>query len=133
MLLRRDDLTAQQGFILQTWLGNFDDLGKAYMLKEAFYEFCIPFLHGFAAETAYSIWLDDLNAQSDVLREAFEPLVTSMTNWRKYIFNYFDYRATNAYTESFNGYLKQIYRNGRGYSFPAIRAKVLYGKLDKQR
>lgn len=132
MLLRRESLNSQQTLILQTWLGNFDDLGKAYMLKEAFYDL-YSFPTKIAAETAYSVWLDDLNAQSDLIREAFLPLVVSMTNWHEYIFNYFDYRATNAYTESLNGMLKQIYRNGRGYSFPAIRAKVLYGKLDKQR
>lgn len=132
MLLRRDNLNMQQGIVLQMWLGNFEDLGKAYMLKEAFYDI-YSFPTRIAAETAYSVWLDDLNAQSDLIRESFQPLVTSMTNWRQHIFNYFDYRATNAYTESFNAYLKQIYRNGRGYSFPAIRAKVLYGKLDKQR
>lgn len=132
MLLRRDDLSPQQSLILQTWLGNFEDLGKAYMLKEAFYDI-YSFPTRIAAENAFSVWLDDLNSQSDLIREAFSSLVTFMFNWREYIFNYFDFRATNAYTESFNGYLKQIYRNGRGYSFPAIRAKVLYGKLDHQR
>lgn len=132
MLLRRDDLNPQQSLILQVWLGNFEDLGKAYMLKEAFYDI-YSFPTRIAAENAFAVWMDDLNAQSDLIREAFSSLTTFMFNWREYIFNYFDYRATNAYTESFNAYLKQIYRNGRGYSFPAIRAKVLYGKLDKQR
>ena len=132
MLMRRDALTDQQRFILETWLGNFNDLGQAYLLKEAFFD-----LYNFAAkheaEMAFQVWIDDLNQQSDLIREAFSELTTFMHNWHDPIFNYFDVRATNAYTESLNGMLKQIYRNGRGYSFKAIRAKVLYGKIDHQR
>jgi transposase len=132
MLKRRYDLDDQQRFILQTWLGNFEDLGKAYLLKEAFFDI-YSFQTKYEAEMAYRVWLDDLNQQSDVIRDAFEPLTTAMSNWREWIFNYFDVRTTNAYTESVNSMLKQIYRNGRGYSFKAIRAKVLYGKIDHQR
>jgi hypothetical protein len=52
----------------------------------------------------------------------------------KEIFNYFDHRATNACTEALNGIAKNINRNGRGYSFDAIRAKMLYSKtLQKER
>jgi hypothetical protein len=35
---------------------------------------------------------------------------------------------TNAYTEALNGVIKVANRNGRGYSFEAIRAKVLYSE-----
>jgi transposase len=132
MLMRRSELEAKEQFILQTWLLNFDDLGKAYMLKEAFFDL-YSFSTKLEAQTAYQTWLDELGTQSEVVQEAFSSLVTSMSNWGEYIFNYFDHRATNAYTESLNGMLKQIYRNGRSYSFPAIRAKVLYGKIDHQR
>lgn len=113
-------------------MGTFDDLGKAYMLKESLYDL-YSFGTKYEAEMAYQVWLDDLNKQSDMVREGFSELTSAMTNWKEAIFNYFDYRATNAYTESLNGMLKQIYRNGRGYSFKAIRAKVLYGKIDHQR
>jgi len=51
-----------------------------------------------------------------------------MTNWRAEIFSHFEYgHVTNAYTEAVNGLAKLIARNGRGYSFEAVRAKVLYG------
>lgn len=132
LLLRRDDLDDDQRKVLNKWLGQFSDLGQAYLLKEAFFD-----LYNFPtkqeAEQAYKVWLEDLNRQSDEVRDAFSEIVTFMHNWHDEIFNYFDIRATNAYTESVNGLLKQIYRNGRGYSFKAIRAKVLYGKLDHQR
>lgn len=132
MLMRRYDLDENQRFILETWLGNFEDLGKAYLLKEAFYDI-YSFRTKYEAEMAYQVWYEDVRQQSDLIQEGFSEIITFMGNWREYIFNYFDYRATNAYTESFNGYLKQIYRNGRGYSFKAIRAKVLYGKINHQR
>lgn len=51
-----------------------------------------------------------------------------MTNWRQEIFAHFSHgHATNAYTEAVNGIAKLIARTGRGYSFEAIRAKVLFG------
>ncbi len=62
------------------------------------------------------------------LIKPFQPLRTAVTNWRPQIFNYFDHRATNALTEALNGVAKGIQRSGRGYSFPAIRAKMLYSR-----
>jgi hypothetical protein len=54
-------------------------------------------------------------------------------NWRDPIFAYWDHRATNALTEALNGVTKLMQRQGRGYSFEAIRAKMLYSPtLQKQ-
>lgn len=132
MLMRRGDLNPQQQLILETWLGNFTDLGEAYLLKEAFFDL-YSFPTKYDAEAAYQTWLEILSKQSDPIQDAFMELVRLMGNWHEEIFNYFDVQATNAYTESVNALLKQIYRNGRGYSFKAIRAKVLYGKIGDQR
>ena len=49
-----------------------------------------------------------------------------MDNWSPYIFNYFDHRVTNALTESLNAGIREFDRAGRGYSFEALRAKVLF-------
>ena len=38
----------------------------------------------------------------------------------------------NAYTEAANGLAKIANRNGRGYSFEAIRAKIIYGSTVKR-
>ena len=38
----------------------------------------------------------------------------------------------NAYTEAANGLAKIANRNGRGYSFEAIRAKIIYGPTVKR-
>jgi transposase len=56
----------------------------------------------------------------------FQPILTAMTNWETEIFNYFDHPITNAYTEALNGLIKMVNRTGRGYSFEALRAKILY-------
>src|SRR5690606_4229632 len=58
---------------------------------------------------------------------AFSPLTTALTNWRDEVFAYFDHRATNAYTEALNGLARVVNRNGRGYSFNVLRARIVYG------
>jgi transposase len=73
----------------------------------------------------YDAWLVKLPSE---LQPAFKPLTTAVYNWRNEIFAHFDYgRVTNAYMEAVNGMAKLIARNGRGYSFEAVRAKILYG------
>ena len=50
----------------------------------------------------------------------------TVENWRTEIFNYFDFRFTNAITESLNKVSKEISAQGRGYKFDVLRAKLLY-------
>lgn len=57
---------------------------------------------------------------------AFEPLITAISNWKEEIFNYYDHKATNAYTESLNSVIRHVDRIGRGYSFDVLRTKILY-------
>lgn len=49
-----------------------------------------------------------------------------MGNWETEIFNYFDHPVTNAFTECLNGLTRVYELSGRGYSFEALRAKVLF-------
>ena len=55
-------------------------------------------------------------------------------NWQPYILAYFDHPVTNAYTESLNNLIRVMNRLGRGYSFEALRAKILFseGAFKKQ-
>lgn len=71
-------------------------------------------------------WLQHLAPE---LETAFAPLLSAMGNWQHEIFAYFEVpgAATNATTEALNGLAKLAQRMGRGYSFEAIRAKLLYG------
>ena len=65
-------------------------------------------------------------------RVNFKELVTAVENWKPEILNFFGTGATNAYTEAANGLAKIANRNGRGYSFDAIRAKMIYGTTVKR-
>lgn len=49
-----------------------------------------------------------------------------MGNWHDEVFAYFDHPITNAYTESLNNLIRVMNRLGRGYSFDALRAKILF-------
>jgi hypothetical protein len=60
------------------------------------------------------------------IKEAFHPLTRAVNNWLSEIMTYFDHQVTNAYTESLNNLIRFVDRQGRGYSFEALRAKVLY-------
>jgi transposase len=42
------------------------------------------------------------------------------------IFAYFDYKLTNAYTESLNSLVRSVDRAGRGLSFKTLWAKMLF-------
>lgn len=125
LLLRRPkDLEAEEKLKLGDWLGRFPVLASAYNLKESFFGV-------FDAETkkdglaAFQTWEGGMDT---AMKSAYKPLLTAVYNWRDEIFAYFDHLATNACTEALNGIAKNINRNGRGYSFDAIRAKMLYSK-----
>ena len=123
LLRRANDLTPDKKLILDAWLGEFPTLGDAYTLKEAFHTI-FDLTDRKEAEAAYDDWRAQLTSP---LLGPFGELVTAMTNWRDEVFNYFDTRVTNAYTESLNNLTKLADRVGRGYSFEVIRGKMLYG------
>jgi hypothetical protein len=60
------------------------------------------------------------------MRSAFSPITTAWGNWHNEILAYFDHPITNAYTESLNNLIRMMNRIGRGYSFEALRAKILF-------
>lgn len=122
LLSRPFKLTPEDLFILETWTVNFPALKQAYDLKEAFYR-----VYDQGTPTTAGEMLDAWIASiPDDQRPAFKDLLTAVKNWRPWILAYFNHRHTNAYTEGLNGLAKLANRNGRGYSFDAIRAKVLF-------
>lgn len=123
LLRRRKDLEAKDIIILESWLGYFDLLKVAYLLKEELYNIW-DLVDRQEAEEQYEAWEAKIDRK---IRPAFQPLLTAMGGWHDEIFAYFDHRATNAYTESLNGLMKLANRMGRGYSFEVIRARILFG------
>lgn len=130
LLRRRHGLKEKDILKRESWFGLYPQLGVAYHLKESFFDiYDAPTKE--AAQELYDEWEHSI---PEDLGWAFQDVITYMTNWREEIFAYFEYGgATNAYTEAVNGLAKLTNKIGRGYSFEAIRAKVLYGDgLKKQ-
>ena len=122
---RAKELDEQDRFILETWIGQFPMLGKAYQLKEQFCDLW-DIKDKQEAEDRYESWRESI---PDDLIPAFKPLTTAVGNWKGEIFAWWDYPVTNAYTEALAGLVKLTNRIGRGYSFKAIRAKLIYSNL----
>jgi transposase len=104
------------------------ELKSAYETKEEFFA-----VWGAAdsagARARYEAWRE--SCPPEVLAE-FRPLHATMKKWGEYIFNYFDHRHTNAFTEASNRRIKDIQREGRGGSFETVRYKAIYGTLLRQ-
>ena len=124
LLRRKVDLKEKDQFVLDAWTKNFPQLATAYDLKEAFFDIWLA-ENETEALRLYQDWLKQVPAD---LLWAFQPVITAVDNWRREIFAYFSHRATNAYTEALNGVIKVANRVGRGYSFEAIRARLLFGE-----
>ncbi|WP_072729632.1 ISL3 family transposase [Paenibacillus sp. NAIST15-1] len=122
LLKRHKELTEMDKITLDLWTNNHPLLGIAYEIKESFFDI-------WESNTRQIAFLKYLNWRSKIPKElqpAFEPLIMAVTNWEEEIFTYFDHRFTNAYTDSLNSLIRVINRLGRGYSFEALRAKLLY-------
>lgn len=52
-------------------------------------------------------------------------MLSILRNWREEIFGYMDWKLTNAYTESFNALARRMDNVGRGYSFEALKKRLL--------
>ena len=107
------------------WLANEPHVAIAHNLKELFY--CIYDQDNRAdAEQVLNDWLYIIPPEMKKTAKDFKPLVTAVKNWREEILAYFDKPLTNGYTEAMNGVAKVINRQGRGYSFEMLRAKLLF-------
>lgn len=63
----------------------------------------------------------------------FFDALDTISQWHEEIFAYFDHRFTNAGTEALNRVIRDIDREGRGYSFRVLRAKALYSQRMNER
>jgi transposase len=123
LLRRRSELQPKDQLILEAWTKNFPVLGKAYEMKESFYEIWDAQSKDEAFDRLFA-WQDRITPE---VSDAFIPVALTMEEWGDEIFAYFDHRVTNAYTEGLNGLTRVANRLGRGYSFEVLRARLLYG------
>lgn len=135
---RRNRLDRQQQTAIEEWFREKPELRLAYDLKEGFleiwdeqsYESGHP-MSGAAARALYKQWEGGLPSakENKPLRREFQMIVTAMTNWGEYVFNYFDHRYTNAFTESSNRKIKDNNRDLRGCHFKMARERAVFGTL----
>ena len=122
LLKRSRELDDKSALLLDGWTRNFPLLAEAYRLKEEFFEiYDAPSRH--EALMRYEAWSKSIPTE---LREHFQPILTAWSNWQPCIFEYFEHKIKNAYTESLNSLIRVMSRLGRGYSFEALRAKILF-------
>lgn len=122
LLRRRADLTDEQFLLLDGWIRNYPMLGEAYRLKEEFFGI-YDAKDVQEAKARYAAWAKSIPAD---LVPHFQPILTAWKNWHPEILEYFNHRITNAFAESANAILRALERAGRGYSFEALRAKILF-------
>jgi transposase len=110
---------------LQGWFRYLPELGLAYEMKEAYFGiWSAPSSE--VARNRYQGWLEQLPLE---FLEDFKPLLSAMKNWGEFIFNYFDHRYTNAFTEQANRQIRDILRASRTCGFETYRAKIVYGTM----
>jgi len=127
-LLRKhwDKLSPKEQENLQSWFRHMPELKMAYDLKEAYFEIWGA-LSSAIARRRYQKWLEQL--PMEYREKDFRPLVSAMKNWGEFIFNYFDHRYTNAFTEQANRQIRDILRASRTCGFETYRAKIIYGTM----
>ena len=121
---RRHQLSIGERAKIKQWSQMYPRLGKAYDLKEGFYDL---FDYGDfdVVWKAFEIWSASIPAD---LEKEFAPVRKMFISKKEKIRAYFvsGKKFTNAVTEAINGLIKAIKRNGRGYSHKVLRAKALY-------
>jgi transposase len=129
--LRHKKLDEKGRFSVDMWLDNEPDVATAYWLKEAFYDI-YDANNKVDAAALLDAWRESIPANMKKGKKSFAPLLTAAKNWREEILAYFDYPISNGYTEALNGVAKVVNRQGRGYSFEVLRARVLFGRKPKK-
>lgn len=118
-----ENLTQRQKDQLQEIFDEYPQFEMPYNLKEMLRDIFTYAKTKEEAERAYAYWVK--LCEKNFCTEYFQ-FIRTVKYWHKEIFNYFDYRYTNAQTESLNNVIREIDRAGRGYTFDVLRAKMLF-------
>ncbi|CDG51237.1 transposase (fragment) [Halomonas sp. A3H3] len=131
LLKRAHDVSDRERLIMETWTGAFPQLLAAYEHKERFYHIWDSTTRR-DAEKALARWIDDIPQGQ---KEVWKDLVSAISGWHEEMLTYFetDIPITNAFTESINRLAKDKNRDGRGYSFEVMRARMLYTTKHKKK
>lgn len=121
LLKRAKDLGFKEQVFRDAWFSEYPRLKEAYDIKEAFYGIYEAKTKG-EALLLYQQWKNSIPADF----KEFTAICDTVDNWNKEIFNYFDNRISNAFVEGINSLIRAIEKQGRGYDFEVLRAKIIY-------
>lgn len=124
LLKREKDLTDQQRFILESWIGFLPILRDLYSVKEEFFRI----YDAGSEQDAYERYLTWQQHIPHTLTEAFQTLQETVEAWKDEIFGFFSTETplTNAFTERTNLCIRETTRISYGLSFRVLRAKLLF-------
>jgi transposase len=106
---------------LDGWREMFPTIGVVYDLKEEFYDIYDSKTKR-EAKARFEVFVKNIPPEQ---WEHWSDLLRCWGNWEKEILEFFETPITNAYTECQNGLTRAMDRLGRGYSFDALRVKLL--------
>ena len=117
--LSEDNIMARDKILEQS-----ETLTTAYWIKEM-----IRDMYKFTDKRQAYHWFYQIEKTIPDTKEfvEFRKLMKTYNACKDEMFNYFDARYTNAYTESVNNQIKKVEKQGAGYSFEVLRGKCLYG------
>lgn len=120
-MANREDIDEDAKQLLMKTFRLYPQLGTAYYLKEQ-----VRTMYNcksrFQAGLIFKSIIDSIPSSGGPLSS----VKTTYKSWANEIMNYFDYPYTNAFTESANNGIKDIYKVARGLSFDQLRYKVLF-------
>ena len=157
LLTNSDELSVEKANQAKQLLNDFPEFRGPYALKEAFRDIYDAESRE-EAEMIYAEWKQAVREEALLYEQEeleknperykkpngtiirphypFYDAVETIENWYEEIFAYFDHRFTNAGTagtEALNRVIRDIDREGRGYSFKILRAKCIYSQRLKDR
>lgn len=120
MKANREDLSLEEWNKLQVFCKAYPEIQKAYYIKEGMRKV-------YMAKSRTEAGVMYKNLRSSVPKDMPEMVkaFSSFDSWAEEIFNFFDVRYTNAFTESTNRKLKDLKQIGRSISFDTLRLKAL--------
>ena len=127
LLSSKEKLTKEKTTRLREIFERFPQFARPYHMKEM-----IRKIYEQPTREEAESWYKNIKVimseyeATDSSLSGFESVFSMIDNWYDEIFNYFDYKYTNAITENINKAINDIADKGRGYSFKVLRAKAIF-------
>ena len=103
-LSRNIDLDIFQQATLKSWFRKWPDIERVYDAKERFLDIWLAETK-VEAMMLYDAWEASIPAH---VRSYFTDIFSAFDNWSHEIFNYWDFKFTNAFTEALNNGIRSL-------------------------